>query len=241
MKLRVCYYTHRGYRPINEDALLIGGLVLQEQFMEEVECLSFEGGGLFAVADGLGGHVGGDIASRLLLEILAQLRPKTEQELLQALRKARDRLEDFVREKPVYSGLGTAVAGLLLLEERRLVFNVGDCRVYGIKEGKALRLTQDHSEAEELVRAGLLDPERAKHDPRRNFLTSAIIGSSNLRNFEVFMREVEHYGQYLICSDGVWEPLEEQELTLTPRAMAELLLEKGGDDNMSFVHISVEV
>ncbi|RME08782.1 MAG: serine/threonine-protein phosphatase, partial [Aquificota bacterium] len=58
MRLKVCYFTHRGYRSKNEDALLIDGLVLQEELMEEVECISFFGGGLFAVADGLGGHRG---------------------------------------------------------------------------------------------------------------------------------------------------------------------------------------
>lgn len=241
MKLKVCYFTHRGYRSNNEDALLIDGLVLQEELMEEVECISFFGGGLFAVADGLGGHRGGEFASKMLLETLAERRPQSRSELLDSLRAARDRLEDFTRENPIYYGLGTAVAGLIILEEKALVFNVGDCRVYGIEVDRAIRLTQDHTEAEELVKAGFLDPQRVKHDPRRNFLTFAIIGSPDFKDFEVFTKEVYDYRHYFICSDGVWEPLEEEELLLPPDKKVEVLLQKGGDDNMSFINIRAEV
>ncbi|RME08092.1 MAG: serine/threonine-protein phosphatase, partial [Aquificota bacterium] len=113
--------------------------------------------------------------------------------------------------------------------------------VYGIEVDRVIRLTQDHTEAEELVKAGFLDPRRAKHDPRRNFLTSAIIGSPDFKDFEVFTKEVYDYRHYLICSDGVWEPLEEEELLLPPDNMVEALLQKGGDDNMSFINIRVEV
>lgn len=240
MRLKVCYYTNKGFRQNNEDALLIDTVVLQEEFMEKVECLKHEGSGLFAVADGLGGHRGGELASRILLETFREEKPQREEDILNALKVARDRLEHFAKEHPAYSGLGTAVAGLVLVEGKTIVFNVGDCRVYGIEKDRAVRLTEDHTEAEDLVRAGLLDPIRAKHDPRRNYLTSAIIGDSEFINFEVFMKDVYGYRRYIVCSDGVWEALEDEELSLPPQVMVELLLEKGGSDNMSFIDISLE-
>ena len=237
--LWVCYFTHRGFvRENNEDALLIGSLVLQQELMEELECIRLEDGSyVFAVADGLGGHRGGEVASRMVLEVLAELKPKDEGSLLRALKEARDKLEKFAREYPAYLGLGTAVAGMVTLEEKAIVFNVGDCRVYKIEEGKAQRLTQDHTEAEELIRAGLLTPQRAKHDPRRNFLTSAIIGSPEFRDFEVFMKRIDFKGDYLVCSDGLWEALEDEELALPPDRLVELSLSKGGSDNVTLLHI----
>lgn len=243
MKLKACYFTHTGYvRSKNEDALLVAGKLVQEDFMDDVHCVDLEGDYfLFAVADGLGGHRGGELASRMVLQKLMVLKPENQKYLLKALKEAREDLENFARENIAYLGLGTAIAGIILKDVKALVFNVGDCRVYGIEKDKAFRLTQDHTEAEDLIKAGLLTPERAKHDPRRNFLTSAIIGSPDFKNFEVFMKEVYNYRQYILCSDGVWEPLEEDELSLTPEALAKLSLEKGGSDNMSFITIKLEV
>lgn len=238
MKVKVCYFTHRGrIRDKNEDALLIHKLMVSEEFMEEPECITLTGNNfIFAVADGLGGHEGGEIASKMVLKTLAGLEPISKEELYKALKEAQKKLEEFAREKPFYEGLGTALAGVLLFEDKALVFNVGDCRVYCIEE-KAIQLTKDHTHVQELVDMGLLTQEQAKRHPFRNMLSYSLIGSPSFREFEIYMKDVYNCESFLICSDGLWEPLEEHELLLTPIELAELALNKGGQDNITFITI----
>ncbi|RMH79873.1 MAG: serine/threonine-protein phosphatase [Acidobacteria bacterium] len=240
-RFEACYLTHRGYvRENNEDALLLQDIVLCTDSMERPEFVVFDGDyALFAVADGMGGHRGGEIASRLVLEVLSMEKPKSPQEINHTLHRARDRLEDFAKENPFYYGLGCAVAGLVYVSGSLVVFNVGDCRVYGLKDGSAHRLTVDHTEVERLVRRGLIDQRSAKNHPQRHILTSALVGSPNHGEFELFAKPVKKYREFLICSDGLWECLEEEELSLDCDKLIKLALKMGGRDNISYIRLKI--
>lgn len=241
VRFEVCYLTHRGYvRENNEDALLLQDMVICVDNMEKPELIVLdEDYALFAVADGMGGHRGGEIASRLVLEVLSVEKPKGAQEINLSLHKARDRLEEFARENPFYRGLGCAVAGLVYVSGSFIVFNVGDCRVYGLKDGSMRRLTVDHTEVERLVRRGLIDERSAKTHPQRHILTSALVGSPSYGEFELFAKPVKNYREFLVCSDGLWELLEDEELSLDCNKLIELALQRGGRDNISYIKLKI--
>ncbi|MFN3814421.1 MAG: PP2C family protein-serine/threonine phosphatase [Aquificaceae bacterium] len=240
-RVKICGITHRGkMRDRNEDALLMNDMILQEEVMSSPLCFEREGGHfIFAVADGLGGHAAGEMASKLALQTLMELRPKNLEDIVSTLHKARDRLEEFARENAYAYGLGTAVAGLVLSDEGFFVFNVGDCRVYGLEDEKIKRLTVDHTEVERLVRLGYISEEEAKSHPNRHMLTSALIGNPSFEEFEVHIKKVNSYKSFLICSDGLWEAVENYELFLTPSELLLLALKRGGKDNISILRLRV--
>ncbi len=248
--MKVIYYTSKGkVRDNNEDAILIQDKLISEADFEEPIEEECEGCFLFAVADGMGGHQKGEIASREALETLRRLKPRDNEELDMAIEKSRDRLEELVKQDSSCYGMGTAIAGLILKEEGyAVVFNVGDCRVYRIRENKIERLTIDHSLVEMLVARGDISREEAKQHPKRNVLTSAIIGDNYKSPLEVYKREVIilENTKFLICSDGLWEELEEEELlrlanSETKSEFFDILKDKPLKDNLSFILLEVVV
>ena len=140
---------------------------------------------IYAVADGMGGHGSGDVASRLAVEALArcvELRPLFTEAVLHALEEAN---QIIVSRAEPPSRMGTTVTGLAGLEtaggDRLMVFNVGDSRVYRLADDRIEQLTVDHSEVQELVTAGVLTRAQARTHPRRNIVTRALgsgLGSS---------------------------------------------------------------
>lgn len=214
--MEIAYFTNVGnVRRNNEDALLIQDKIiwnisLNKVYFEYIDSDYI----LLAVADGMGGHKRGEVAARITLETLKRLKPKTIEEIRLSIEEARKRLEMYVKEFPSAMGLGTALAGLVKNGYRGVVFNVGDCRVYK-KIGKFLRrLTKDHTLAEELVNKGLLTEEEVKFYPNRNILTSAVIGDNYQTQMEIYLKEIniKKNDIYLICSDGLWEVFENDEL-----------------------------
>lgn len=240
-RVKACGMTHKGkIRDKNEDALLVNNTILQEEFMTSPICVEIQDNHLvFAVADGLGGHACGEVASLMVLKTLMEEKPKDAESLNHTLHKARDHLETFAQENPYAFGLGSALAGLVMSEKGIFAFNVGDCRVYGIKEQKVKRLTSDHTEVERLLKLGYITEQEAKHHPYRHMLTSALIGDASFREFEVFIKKVNGSGSFVICSDGLWELVEDEELTLQPEELMLLALSRGGKDNISFIKLEV--
>ena len=132
---------------------------------------------IYAVADGMGGHGSGDVASRLAVEVLArcvELRPLFTEAVLHALDEAN--LVIIGHEEP--NRMGTTITGVAGLEsaggDQLMVFNVGDSRVYRLAGDRIEQLTVDHSEVQELVLAGVLTREQARTHPRRNVVTRAL-------------------------------------------------------------------
>lgn len=215
--MKALYFTNKGkVRKNNEDALLILSEVFSEENFSDCKQKDItQDSFIVAVADGMGGHEKGEVASKIVLETLKQLSPlKTEEDIRNVLNTARQKLEDYAKEHSDAFGLGCAVAGMIVNAGNSIAFNVGDCRVYRYINNKLIKLTRDHSVVEELVLDGIISRQEARVHPKRNVLTSAIIGDGNSTELNIFTTEVnmDLGGIFLICSDGLWDELEDEEI-----------------------------
>jgi serine/threonine protein phosphatase PrpC len=206
---------------------------------------------IYAVADGMGGHGSGDVASRLAVEVLGRsvmLRPLFTEAVLHAL----DEANRVIREHDGPDRMGTTITGVAGLEtlggDRLMVFNVGDSRVYRLAAGRVEQLTVDHSEVQELVSAGVLTREQARTHPRRNVVTRALGGGPELAA-DHWLLPATVGQRFLICSDGLSGELADEAIgTLLaaahPQQAAETLVaaanEAGGHDNITALVVDVE-
>ncbi len=214
--MEIAYFTNVGsVRKNNEDAILIQDKIIWNVSLNKVYFEYIENEYIIlAVADGMGGHERGEIAAKITLETLKDIKPKNSEELEYTIKKARDKLEKYAKENPEALGLGTALAGIIIKNNEGIVFNVGDCRVYK-KIGNFLRrLTKDHTLAEELVDRGIITEEEVLSFPNKNVLTSAIIGDNYQTDMQIYIKEikVKENDIFLVCSDGFWEVFKNEEL-----------------------------
>src|ERR1700753_3969360 len=185
---------------------------------------------LFVVADGMGGHGSGDLASRIAIEemsVCASLRPLFAEAVLTALEHA----NRHIIERDEANRMGTTATGLAALEtagrDHLMVFNVGDSRVYRLGDGRLEQLTVDHSEVQELVLAGVITREQARTHPRRNVITRALGGDARLPP-DYWLRPAVSGDRYLMCSDGLFGELTDDVMARLlaagdPQAAAEAL------------------
>ena len=206
---------------------------------------------IYAVADGMGGHGSGDVASRLAIEALArcvELRPLFTEAVLHALEEAN---QVIVSRAEPPSRMGTTVTGLAGLEtaggDHLMVFNVGDSRVYRLASDRIVQLTVDHSEVQELVLAGVLSREQARTHPRRNVVTRAL-GTAPSSLADHWLLPATAGDRFLICSDGLSGELPDEVILplLTvggPQQAAEALVaaanDAGGRDNITAVVVDI--
>ena len=205
---------------------------------------------LFAVADGMGGHGAGNVASRIAIEEMTAcvaLRPLFAEAVLTALEHA----NRHIIERDAANRMGTTVTGLAALEtagsDHLMVFNIGDSRVYRLAGHRLEQLTVDHSEVQELVLAGVLTREQARTHPRRNVVTRAL-GSAPVLLVDHVLIPAVGGDRFLICSDGLFGELpDEVMLPLlsvgSPQRAAESLVaaanDAGGRDNVTAVVVDV--
>jgi serine/threonine protein phosphatase PrpC len=206
---------------------------------------------IYAVADGMGGHGSGDVASRLAVEALArcvELRPLFTEAVLHALEEAN---QVIVSRAEPPSRMGTTVSGLAGLEaaggDQLMVFNVGDSRVYRLAADRIVQLTVDHSEVQELVAARVLTREQARTHPRRNIVTRAL-GSASTVRADHWLLPARGGDRFLICSDGLSGELPDEVILPLlavgdPRQAAEALVaaanDAGGRDNVTAVVVDI--
>lgn len=206
---------------------------------------------LYAVADGMGGHGSGDVASRLAVQALSRcvgLRPLFVEAVLTALEEANRVIID--RHEAVR--MGTTVTGLAGLEtvggDHLMVFNVGDSRVYRLAADRVEQLTVDHSEVQELVLAGVLTREQARTHPRRNVITRAL-GSARDLLADYWLLPATGGDRFLICSDGLFGELPDEVIPPllaagAPQHAAEALVaaacDAGGHDNVTAVVVDID-
>jgi PPM family protein phosphatase len=206
---------------------------------------------IYAVADGMGGHGSGDVASRLAVEALArcvELRPLFTEAVLHALEEAN---QVIVSRAEPPSRMGTTVTGLAGLEtaggDHLMVFNVGDSRVYRLAADRIVQLTVDHSEVQELVLAGVLTREQARTHPRRNIVTRAL-GSAPTVHSDHWLLPAVGGDRFLICSDGLFGELPDEVILPLlavggPQQSAEALVaaanDAGGRDNITAVVVDI--
>jgi len=292
MKISYAYYTNVGkVRKNNEDALLVMDEIISEESLDECKEGQQEGQEfLFVVADGMGGHEKGEVASRIVLESMKSNKDKAYENIEEVLNKAKKELDKYAKENPsafnmgcavagivirkdkAYENIeevlnkakkeldkyakenpsafnmGCAVAGIVIRKDKAKVFNVGDCRVYRFINNRLIRLTKDHSMVEKLVSEGVIDEDQVRTHPKRNILTSAIMADLSEHITEIYVNEIDIFDgdTFLICSDGVWDELENEEIkeALFTRQTCELLDKMSKTpqrDNFSFIILRVEV
>lgn len=228
--------SHQGrVRERNEDALLAGPDV-------------------FAVADGMGGHAGGDVASAIAVAGLAELRDlAATDEPAEVLGHALSGVNAEIRRRasvdPALAGMGTTVVGIARVAGPRvLVFHVGDSRAYRLRDGRLEQLTEDHSVVADLVRAGALSAEEARRHPDRNTVTRALGAADDV--VPTLRTEVVRTGDcFLVASDGLFDELPASQIgdllaTVGPvekraRALVDAALARGARDNVSVIVVVV--
>lgn len=215
--------------------------------------------GLFIVADGMGGHAAGEVASSLAIETVRELlEPRltsagSAEELAPLLAEAMEGANRAVRtateENPAWQGMGTTLTVLLLRAGQALLAHVGDSRLYRWRGQRLEQLSDDHSLVGDQLRRGLISPEEAQTSNLRNLLLQAVGSTPEL---EVCQRQlaVEGGDVYLLCSDGLTDLLDDRQLAAIlerepePAAGCRELIARalaaGGKDNVTAVLIKVE-
>lgn len=213
-------------------------------------------GGVFAVADGMGGHAAGEVASGIVVDTLREIadRPDlTADDVDQQLRLANDRILQAVREHPDQRGMGTTASGIALVSsggaDHWAIFNVGDSRVYRLIGGGLTQVTVDHSEVQELIASGVITPEEARTHPLRNVVTRSL-GTDYAHQADVWVIPPYPGERFVICSDGLTNELTDAEVreiveeAADPQAAAEELVREavlaGGRDNVTVVVVHLE-
>lgn len=174
--------------------------------------------GLYAVADGMGGHAAGEVASALAIETLAALAergPFTAEDLLRTLAEANASILEAARADPGRGGMGTTVSGLAWVSGpvpgAWVVFNIGDSRVYRVVEGELVQVTTDHSEVQELVDAGLITSLEAAIHPARNIITRSL-GLERDPQPDTWVIEAREQETFVICSDGLTNEVRDDQI-----------------------------
>ena len=229
-------FTHVGLvRARNEDA-----------------CLDQAERGLWAVADGMGGHAFGDLASRRVVEGLNRL--AAPDSLVQFVADARDILQTVNRQLRTEAAshnvpiIGSTVVVLLAWDRYCSYIWAGDSRIYLYRDSKLSQLTRDHSQVEELKALGNLSPEDLINLPSRGIITRAV-GAAGTLDLDSATLEIHDGDMFLLCSDGLSNEVSEQEMrsALAPgncrqavEALIAMALKKGGHDNISAVVVRIE-
>jgi protein phosphatase len=215
----------------------------------------YAGRSIWAVADGMGGHAAGEVASSLVVEALSEadqnevLKPAA---IVAALKRANQRILDFGRDNYEARGLGSTVAGLAKVmvgnAEHWAIFNVGDSRVYRCLDQVMTRATIDHSEIEELINQGEITRDEARSHQRRNVITRSM-GTDPPPQVDQWVLPLTPGERFVICSDGLTGELTDKQIEqvastdVDPSAVVEQLLSmallSGGRDNISIIVVDL--
>jgi serine/threonine protein phosphatase PrpC len=211
-------------------------------------------GELIAVADGMGGHRGGQIASRLAIETLQEAfsADPTADGLVKAVRAANRAVWERAEADPELHGMGTTIAAAARVtgsgSERLVVVNVGDSRVYLLRAGQLGRLSADHSLVADLVRSGAINETEARIHPERHILTQ-VLGVAPDIDPHVIDTDLARGDRLLLCSDGLFNELGDDQITSTLAAvtdpnqaadqLVQLAKEQGGNDNITVVVVDI--
>jgi serine/threonine-protein phosphatase Stp1 len=205
--------------------------------------------GLWAVADGMGGHDAGEMASAMVTDALRCLPAgsdidETASNAVEALREVNRELIELARSSESGSGtIGTTVVGLAIADRSFRCFWMGDSRAYLVREGEISRVSRDHSLVQDLVDAGMLEPEEAETHANANLITRAV-GAARSFEVDIVRGEAKPGDQFLLASDGLTRVMRDDELmaelergSLAQAAdnMIETVLARGAPDNVSLV------
>ena len=206
---------------------------------------------IYGVADGMGGHVGGSVASSKAAEaLISSLRDKTPRpgKMREAFRLANACLIETQKADPSLMGMGTTMTVMWHHKDKAILGHVGDSRAYRLRDGVLTRLTNDHSVINEMITQGIITPQEAKVHPYRHVITRAV-GTEPLLEIDVSVHDTLKGDKYLVCSDGLTEYLDDERiravlLNKSIEGAAETMLREvlslGGLDNVTIVIAEVE-
>ena len=201
---------------------------------------------LFAVADGMGGHAAGEVASEIAVRVLSELAPEHPdvEALGRAIEEANRAVIQAAREGRGRQDMGTTMTAAMLEGERLVIAQVGDSRAYLLHQGKLQQLTRDHSLMADMIEAGQLTPEEARTHPQRSVITRALGSDAHLHP-DIYEINVETGDRLLICSDGLSGMIFDDQIENTlrrvqdPQRCASQLVNEaiaaGGHDNVTVI------
>lgn len=221
---------------------------------------------LFMVADGMGGHLGGEYASRLAVKTVEESIRKLKEDpesalpselgfdasdpggqLKYALRLASQRIYDEANHNPSRRGMGTTAVILLIRDDKGFIAHVGDSRAYLIRNGEIRQLTADHSLVAEQLRAGIITENEFKNHKFKNIITRSV-GFQYDVEIDLLIRDLEVGDRFLLCSDGLTNLVEDTDILKMmskngPKAACQKLVDlankNGGDDNVTVIAVKI--
>ncbi|MFH8251774.1 PP2C family protein-serine/threonine phosphatase [Microbacterium sp. B2969] len=215
----------------------------------------YAGSNLFVVADGMGGHAGGDVASSLAIARLEALdqpysaTSEAERALRDAISDAAGELSDTVRIRPELAGMGTTVSALVMVDQYAVIAHIGDSRIYLYRDGTLTQITTDHTFVQRLVDSGRITPEEARYHPRRSVLMRVLGDMDTEPEVDTFIMPTQPGDRWLLCSDGLSGVVDDAHTTkalaqgLPPGRTADILLKHaldgGAPDNVTIVLVDV--
>ena len=205
---------------------------------------------LFAVADGMGGHAGGEVASHVALDAMKS--SIGTDSLVESVQAANRAILDRANREPALRGMGTTVCALALVEDEGIqrveIVNVGDSRAYLFRDGELQQITEDHNYVAELEREGRITSEEARIHPQRNIITR-VLGNDPDVEVDSFPIDPFRGDRFVLCSDGLFGEVEDDEIADILRshhepqpavdALVQLANERGGRDNITVVLVDV--
>lgn len=215
---------------------------------------------LYVVADGMGGHNGGETASYLAVKTITEMVKVSKDDIINneiqvpkflsnMFDNANKTIFDEGNANKGLQGMGTTLTAMCFIDKSVVIGHVGDSRAYLFKEDKIVQLTKDHSLVAELVRNGSISEDEAKEHPQRHIITRAVGTDVDLK-YDMFEREVESGDVYLLCSDGLTNMLSDQEISNVikeindPQEVCERLVnmanQSGGDDNITVLIVKID-
>jgi protein phosphatase len=213
--------------------------------------------GVFVVADGMGGHAAGEVASEMAVQIISRhlmaidsLRTDSDAEarMVQSIKDANRAIYERMLAEVDKQGMGTTASVLVLSDDVFLIGQVGDSRIYLLRDGALTQLTKDHSYVQEQVDAGLLTPEQARYHPYSNVITRCVGASENVE-VDIYRGEVKPGDVFLLASDGLTGMVDDRRLQQillarsSPGRIVDALIAeangRGGLDNITSIVIQI--
>jgi len=213
--------------------------------------------GIFIVADGMGGHAAGEVASEMAVRVIAReigsLQGLSDEQVAERMRLSIRAANGAIFERTLTEhdkrGMGTTVTGLTLFSNRFLIGQVGDSRAYLLRDGKLTQVTKDHSYVQEQVDAGYLTPEQARTHPYSNVITRCVGANADVMP-DVYVGSVRPGDLFLLASDGLTGMLEDPQLAeimksaREPQEQVDALIDDanrhGGLDNITAIMVRID-
>ena len=189
------------------------GRSLNEDYAAYIEEEDYK---LYVVADGMGGHNAGEVASEMAvnavkLYVKDNYKRDGSNVLENAILFANEKIYDKARCGSEYKGMGTTLVAALVYEDNVIVANVGDSSCFGIIGNDIIKITKDHSLVQELIDSGSITEEEGRNHPKKNIITRAL-GTNNVVKVDIFKIDINTYDKYLLCTDGLSNEVLKEEM-----------------------------